>query len=152
MSVLRRPSNTIMSFDPPPTSAEQASKRRHLSIFQFSSFRQTASFEPPPYSPNDIYAERYQRFSGYLHWARVTLSTIALIAGVVIIGCAGSSLRSYSSTRLDSEYLLPLWPSSVDLRPTHSILACGVIVTTFSLVYLILAFAPTVSASIHVDH
>ena len=133
-----------MSFDPPPTSAE--SKKPHLSIFQFSPFRQTASFEPPPYSPNDVYAERYQKFAGYLHWARVALSAVALIAGVVIISCAGSSLRSYSSTHLDPQYLLPLWPSSVDLRPTHAILACGIIITFFSLAYLIAAFAPTVSS------
>lgn len=134
----------IMSFDPPPTSAEQAPKKPHLSIFRFSSFRQTASFEPPPYSPNDIYAERNQKFAGYLHWARIALSAITFIAGVVIIGCIGSSLRSYSSTRLDSQYLLPLWPSSVDLRPTHTTLACGVVVTSFSLIYLIAAFVPTV--------
>ena len=133
-----------MFFDPPPTSAEQTSKKPHLSVFQFPSFRQTASFEPPPYSTTDIYAERYQKFAGYLHWARVALSAITLIAGIVIVACAGSSLRSYSSTHLDSEYLLPLWPSTVDLRPTHTILACGVVITVFSLIYLIAAFAPTV--------
>ena len=134
-----------MSFDPPPTSAERTSKRPHLSVFRFSSFRQTASFEPPPYSPNDIYAERYQRFAGCLHWARIALSAVSLIAGIIIIACAASSLQSYSSTHLDSQYMLPLWPSTVDLRPTHTILACGIVITTFSLFHLIAAFAPTVS-------
>ena len=136
----------MMSFDPPPTSAEQTSKRPHLSVFNFSSFRQTASVEPPPYSPNDVFAERNQRLAAYLHWARVVLSAIALIAGVVIIGCAASSLRSYSSTHLNSQYLLPLWPTSVDLRPTHAVLACGIVISSFSLVYLLAAFIPTVSS------
>ena len=134
-----------MSFDPPPTSAERTSKRPHLSVFRFSSFRQTASFEPPPYTPNDVYAERYQRFADHLHRARIALSAISFIAGVVIIACAASSLQSYSSTQLDSEYLLPLWPPMVDVRPTHAVLACGIILTAFSLFYLSAAFAPTVS-------
>lgn len=142
------PFHNIMSFDPPPTSAEQTSKRPHLSIFNFSSFRQTASVEPPPYSPNDVFAERNQRLAGILHWARVILSVITLIAGAIVIGCAASSLRSYSSTHLNSQYFLPLWPTSVDLRPTHAMLACGVTISSFSLVYLISVFVPTVSAAI----
>ncbi|CAF9928814.1 MAG: hypothetical protein HETSPECPRED_006939 [Heterodermia speciosa] len=138
-----------MSFDPPPTSAEQTSKRPHLSIFNFSSFRQTASVEPPPYSPNDVFAERNQRLAGILHWARVILSVITLIAGAIVIGCAASSLRSYSSTHLNSQYFLPLWPTSVDLRPTHAMLACGVTISSFSLVYLISVFVPTPGPKLH---
>ena len=133
-----------MSFPPPPTSAEQSPKRPHLSVFSLSSFRTTPSHEPPAYSPNDILADRYQRSAGCLHWARVAVSVITFIAGIVIIACSSSALRSYSSTQLDSQFMLPLWPSTVDLRPTHAILACGVLITIFSLTYLLAAFLPTV--------
>ena len=134
-----------MSFEPPPTSAEQSPKRPHMSVFSLSSFRRTPSFEPPAYSPNDVLADRYQRFAGYLHWARIALSVITFIAGVVIIGCASSAWSSYSSTQLDSQFMLPLWPSSVDLRPTQATLACGILITVFSITYLLAALLPTVS-------
>ena len=134
-----------MSFQPPPTSAEQTPKRPHLSVFALSSFRRTPGFEPPAYSPHDVLADRYRRFAGYLHWARIAVSSITLIAGVVVVACASSALRSYSSTQLDSQFMLPLWPSTVDLRPTHSILACGILITIFSLTYLLAALLPTVS-------
>ena len=136
-------SSIIMSFPPPPISAEQSPKRPHLSVFSLS-FRQTPSHEPPAYSPHDTLADRYQRFAGYLHWTRVTVSVITFIAGIVIIACASSALRLHSSTQLDSQFMLPLWPSTVDLRPTHAILACGVLITIFSLIYLLAAFLPTV--------
>lgn len=134
-----------MSFAPPPTSAEQSPKRPHLAIFSLSSFRRTPTCEPPAYSPRDVLTDRYQRFAGYLHWARVAVSFITLVAGVVIIACAGSALSSYSSTQLGSQFLLPLWPTTVDLRPTHAMLACGILITIFSFTYLLAALLPTVS-------
>jgi len=136
-----------MSFAPPPTSAEQSPKKPHLSVFSLSSFRRNPSCEPPAYSPHDVLADRYQRFAGYLYWARVAVSFITLVAGVVITACAGSALSSYSSTQLDSQFMLPLWPSTVDLRPTHAILACGIFITVFSLTYLLAALLPTVSTA-----
>lgn len=39
--------------------------------------------------------------------------------------------------------MLPLWPSSVDLRPTRALIACGVLVTVFSLIYILAALLPT---------
>ena len=133
-----------MSFLPPPTSAAQDPKRPRLSVFQLSSYRREPSSEPPAYSPHDVLAARYQKVAGHLHWARLTASFITLIAGAVVVGCASSSLRSYYSTQLDSQYMLPLWPSSVDLRPTRAVIACGVLVTIFSLTYILAALLPTV--------
>lgn len=137
-----------MSFEPPPTSAAQTPKRPRLSIFQLSSYRGEPSSEPPAYSPYDVVATRYRRQAGYLYWARLALSLITLVGGLVVTGCAASSLRSYSSTKLDSQFMLPLWPSSVDLRPTHAVLACGIVITTFSLVYIVAALLPTVRESV----
>lgn len=133
-----------MSFAPPPTSAEQSPKRPHLSVFSLSSFRRTPTCEPPAYSPHDVLADRYQRFAGHLYWARVAVSFITLVAGIVITVCAGSALSSFSSTQLDPQYMVPLWPVTVDLRPTHAMLACGILITVFSLTYVLAAMQPTV--------
>ncbi|KAL8817775.1 MAG: hypothetical protein Q9191_008080 [Dirinaria sp. TL-2023a] len=132
-----------MSFLPPPTSAAQTPKRPHLSVFQLSSYRGEPSSEPPAYSPHDVLAARYRRLAGHLHWARLAVSFITLIAGVVVVGCAASALHSYSSTQLDPQFMLPLWPSSIDLRPTRAIIACGALVTIFSLIYILAALLPT---------
>ena len=75
---------------------------------------------------------------------RIVITTITFATSVAITACAGVALRAYSDSHVQPEWLLPLWPLAVDLRPTHAILACGVIVTVLSLIYLIVAFAPMV--------
>lgn len=134
-----------MSGQAPILSAAQTPKKPHLSIISLSSMRRTPSNEPPAYSPRDVLADRYQRWAGWLHWARVAIAFITLVAGATITACIGSALRSYDSTQLDSQFMLPLWPSTVNLKPSHATLACGIIITIFSLVYLFAAFLPTVS-------
>ena len=75
---------------------------------------------------------------------RVAIAAMTFIASIAMIACVGASLRAYSDSRLESEWILPLWPLNVDLRPSHAILGCGIAVALLSLAYLAVAFVPMV--------
>lgn len=131
----------------PPPGERNGTKRPHLSVFRFTSFQSTSrrpSQTPPAYSTNDVFATRNQRHAKVLHWLRVAMAVITLLASVVVMACAGKALTTYTSTRDNAEWILPLWPTSVDLRPTHAILACGILLAVGSIFYLVAALAPTV--------
>ncbi|KAL8932489.1 MAG: hypothetical protein Q9211_006285 [Gyalolechia sp. 1 TL-2023] len=144
---------SFQPFDPPPPSGERSeSKRPHLSIFRFTSFqstRRTPSQSPPAYVPNDVLASRNQLRAKLLHWLRIATSLVTLLASIVVIACTARALRNYNTTRDNANWVLPLWPASVDLRPTHMTLACGVIIATTSIVYIISALAPTPLRALH---
>ena len=106
--------------------------------------RQSPSFDPPPFTTDDLSVARYSKQSRILEWSRIVLSGINLIVAVAITACAGVALRAYSASHIQPEWLLPLWPLHVDLRPTHAMLACGIIITILSLVYMVVSFAPLV--------
>lgn len=148
-----------MTFDPPPTHehpAHQSHSRRFPSFSSSSSAAATAAATavavqhgqtpPPAYSiqTEDMLAAKYQRWSKFLNVIRIATAAITLIVSVPIVGTTGNSLKAYQSTNLGGKMYLPLWPTTVDLRPTHSILACGVVITTWSLIYLIVSFFPSV--------
>lgn len=144
-----------MTFDPPPTHehpAHQSHSRRFPSFSSSSSAAATAvavqhgQTPPPAYSiqTEDMLAAKYQRWSKFLNVIRIATAAITLIVSVPIVGTTGNSLKAYQSTNLGGKMYLPLWPTTVDLRPTHSILACGVVITTWSLIYLIASFIPSV--------
>lgn len=134
-----------MTFDPPPTHEHPAHQSHSRRFPSFSSSSQHGQ-SPPAYSTKteDILSAKYQRWSKLLNAIRIATAAIMLIIAVPIIGTTGNSLKAYQSTNLGGKMYLPLWPANVDLRPTHSILACGVVVTTWSLIYLIASFFPSV--------
>lgn len=135
-----------MSFDPPPT-ADRARNKAHLSarhLPSFASSRRSPSQEPPAYTTDDILAYQHQKYSKLVSWLRIALSAIILVVSVAIIACSGSSLRAYSGSGLAREWWLPIWPLSVDLRPTHAVLSCGILLMIASLIYLAAALFPSV--------
>ncbi|KAL8917245.1 MAG: hypothetical protein Q9208_008084 [Pyrenodesmia sp. 3 TL-2023] len=139
---------SFQRFDTSPSPAERTeSKRPHLSVFRFTSFQSTSrrpSQVPPAYSPNDVVATRNQLQAKILHWLRIALSVVILLASIVIIACTARALNTYAITQNNAAaWLLPLWPAKVDLRPTHAVLACAVILTIASIFYIIAAIAPT---------
>lgn len=130
-----------LTFDPPPTHEHPAHQSHSRRFPSFSSGQ-----SPPAYSTSaeDILAAKYQRWSKLLNAIHIATTVITLIVAVPIVGITGNSLKAYQSTNLGGKLYLPLWPAHVDLRPTHSILACGVVITTWSLIYLIASFFPSV--------
>ena len=125
-----------------PNSAAQRDSKHPMS---FSSSRQDTSLEPSASTTDDILAAKHRRYSQYWQWMRVGISTATLAISIAVVVCAGNSLRGYSDTHFGSEWLLPLWPLSVDLRPTHAVLACGIVIVLTDLLYLAPALYPSVS-------
>ena len=123
---------------------KSAAQRDSKSPMAFSSSRRDTSLDPPAYTTDDILAAKYRKHSKYWQWIRVGIAAVTLAISISIIACAASSLRGYSDTHLGSEWLLPLWPLSVDLRPTHAVLACGIVVAIADILYLAPALFPSV--------
>ncbi|KAI4180045.1 MAG: hypothetical protein LQ346_007070 [Caloplaca aetnensis] len=139
---------SFQRFDTSPPPAERTeSKRPHLSVFRFTSFQSTSrrpSQTPPAYSPNDAVAARVQLQAKILHCLRIALSTVILLASIVVIACTARALDTYATTKHDAAaWVLPLWPARVDLRPTHALLACAIILAITNIFYIIAALAPT---------
>ena len=134
-----------MSFRVMTTSPEkQRSQTTVHSSPNFSQYGHSPTIAPPAYTTDDLLAAKYKKVSKWTKITRVTIAFISLCISVAVLGCSADSLQQYSSSETEQVWLLPLWPTSVDLRPTHTILACGIIITVFSLAYLVLAFLPMV--------
>ncbi|KAL8685311.1 MAG: hypothetical protein Q9224_005866 [Gallowayella concinna] len=136
---------SFQRFDISPNPAGE-NKRPRFSAFRFASFSSVSrrpSQAPPAYSPDDTLATRNQLHVKVLHWMRIAIASITFLVSIVILACSASALRTYTNTRYHAEWILPLWPSTVDLRPTHALLASGVILAVASIFYLVAALAPT---------
>ena len=112
----------------------------------FSTLGRSPSIGPPAYTTDDLLAAKNQKQAGWLHILRIAIAAITLATSIAVIACAAVSLRAYSESSTDAEWVLPLWPLNVDLRPSHTVLGCGITVAAFSLIYLAAAFAPLVSS------
>ncbi|GAB0133711.1 hypothetical protein EsDP_00002109 [Epichloe bromicola] len=77
------------------------------------------------------------RLANALHRIRVAMTTLSLIAGVVILGLSADTLAVYNATHLPAEYLLPLWPENFDLGPTKALVAGSAVVTATNAVSLL---------------
>lgn len=75
----------------------------------------------------------------------LALTTLALLAGISIVGVAGDTLSVYNTTHLGKEYLLPLWPNEFDIRPTIALVTCGSIILVSSAIALLVSKLPLVS-------
>ncbi len=110
----------------------------------FSSLGRSPSIGPPAYTTDDLLAARNQKYSRWVYLLRIAVAAITLAASIPVIACAGVSLHAYSDSHSNGDWLLPLWPTHVDLRPTHTVLGCGITIAILSIAYLAAAFAPMV--------
>ena len=115
-----------------------------VSTSPYSGYNCSPSIDPPSYTTDDLASARFSKHARALEWLRSALSTIILIAGIAITACTGVSLHLFDDSHVTAAWLLPLWPTNVDLRPTKLVLATGIVVMMFSLGYIVLAFAPLV--------
>jgi hypothetical protein len=76
---------------------------------------------------------------------RLGLTTLALLAGLTIVGTSAETLAVYNKTHLGQDFLLPLWPSDFDIRPTIALVACGSITFLASAASLIASKVQAVS-------
>ena len=90
-----------------------------------------------------------RHFPKLIHYTLLFLSLLSLIASLVILGCVVTSLRTYSRTHLTSQWRLPLWPTDVDFRPTHALLAFSIISTLISLLSILVSLSSVSHPSLH---
>ncbi|KAG9239230.1 hypothetical protein BJ875DRAFT_448761 [Amylocarpus encephaloides] len=74
------------------------------------------------------------------------LTTLALLSAIAIVGTSAQALGTYNTTHLGRDYLLPLWPSNFDIRPTTALVACGAVIIVSSAISLVLSFVPELRA------
>lgn len=109
-------------------------------------------------SPKPQFTSDYQEFetrdAGYqksvrkarlVESIRLALTALALLAGITIVGTSADALSVYNTTHLEEAFLLPLWPSDFDIRPTISLVTCGAIVFVSSAISLVVSKLPPVS-------
>ena len=123
---------------------EQKPKMSSNASPTFSSLDRSPSIIPPAYTTDDLLAARNQKFSRWVYLFRIAIAATTLVASIAIIACAAVALHAYSDSHSNGDWLLPLWPLNVDLRPTHTVLGCGITIAVLSLGYLIVSFAPMV--------
>lgn len=80
---------------------------------------------------------------------RVSLTLLAVLSGITILGTSGHALDVYNTTSLATTFLLPLWPDEFDARPTVALVVGSAIVVLASIISL--AFSKTPSVSGHHD-
>ncbi|ROT40338.1 hypothetical protein SODALDRAFT_330049 [Sodiomyces alkalinus F11] len=66
------------------------------------------------------------------HGLRAALTLVGLCASIMVSGMSAKTLSVYHATYEPAEYLQPLWPDDLDLRPTYAFIVGGVIITIAS--------------------
>ena len=133
-----------MVFGATKISTDQKPRMTSTTSPTFSTLGRSPSIAPPAYTTDDLLAAKYQRLSRWVHLVRAAIAAVTFIASIAVIACIGASLRAYSNSRREPEWILPLWPLNVDLRPSHAILGCGIAVALLSIGYLAVASVPMV--------
>jgi hypothetical protein len=95
--------------------------------------------------PAGLDESNFIRRNRALHWARLAMSFVILIAAVTIIACEAVPLRHYKVTAAWADAGLALWPMNLDTRPTKAALACGCVIAVMNLAYIATALVSSVS-------
>jgi len=131
----------------------------HFLLFQFKVRHQIYPCSPIMDSSKPQLSPDYQEFeprddAGYqksvrtarlVESVRLGLTTVALLAGISIVGTSGDTLSVYNTTTLADNYNLSLWPNEFDLRPTIALITCGAIVFVASTASIVASKLPPVS-------
>jgi len=68
---------------------------------------------------------------------RVSLTVLALLMGISILGLSADAVNVYNTTHVSHDFLLPLWPDEFDFRPTVALVAGAVIVVLTNIASLL---------------
>ncbi|TQN74934.1 hypothetical protein CSHISOI_00500 [Colletotrichum shisoi] len=69
--------------------------------------------------------------------ARISLTALALVASITVLGVSADALAVYDATHAPAHYLLPLWPDAFDLRPTVALVVGSSILVIANAVSLV---------------
>ncbi|RFU26213.1 hypothetical protein B7463_g10117, partial [Scytalidium lignicola] len=110
----------------------------------------SAKFEPEftsgfqEFDTPEVVSQKTVRTIRMVETARMGLTVLGLLAGIIIMGISADTLYIYNSTHLGPDYFLALWPSKFDIRPTTALVVCGTIVFVISVVSLLSSKTPAV--------
>lgn len=79
---------------------------------------------------------------------RLGLTALALLSSLVILGTSAETLATFNKTHQGENYLLPLWPTDFDIRPTTALVACSTVIIVSSAISLALGFISAVCISL----
>ena len=77
---------------------------------------------------------------------RVSLTALALLMGITIVGVSGDTLAVYNTTHISGDFFLPLWPEEFDLRPTVALVVGGIVVLLTNIISVVASKAKVVSS------
>lgn len=99
---------------------------------------------------HDRYLQKQSKMLRMVDAARLSITTLSLICGIVIMGLSSDAISVYNSTRISEAGWLSIWPSSFDLRPTVALVVGSCIVTIANIAGLVCSRVPQVSRPRHV--
>jgi hypothetical protein len=91
------------------------------------------------FETRDAAYDKRARSTRMIESIRLGLITLALLAGLTILGTSAHTLAVYHKTHIADDFFLPLsglWPSAFDARPSAALVACGTIVFVASAISL----------------
>lgn len=96
-------------------------------------------------SQSDRYLERQTKTFKLIDAARISITGLALLCGITILGLSADAIRVYNMTRLEGSPLLSVWPESFDMQPTVALVAGSSLVVLANIAALLCSKVPHVS-------
>lgn len=93
-------------------------------------------------SQDDLYLERQTRTFRMIDAVRISITALALLCGITIMGLSADAIRVYNTTRLEGSPLLSVWPDSFDMQPTVALVAGSSLVVLASIAALLCSKVP----------
>lgn len=93
----------------------------------------------------DLHLQSKMRSIRMIDNTRVGTTVLALLMGLTVLGVSANTLRVYQETHVSSDFLLPLWPTEFNIRPTVSLVIGSTIVLVSNIVALCFSHVRTVS-------
>ncbi|KAJ0118434.1 hypothetical protein J7T55_009217 [Diaporthe amygdali] len=93
-------------------------------------------------SHSDHYLERQTKTFRIIEAARVSITALALLCGITIMGLSADAIRVYNATRLEGGPSLSLWPDSFDMQPTVALVVGSSLVTLANIAALLCSKVP----------
>lgn len=85
----------------------------------------------------DLHLQSKVRSLRLVDTARISLTALALLMGLTVLGVSADALHVYNETHLGREFRLPLWPDEFNLRPTVALVAGAAVVVVCNAVSLV---------------
>jgi hypothetical protein len=95
-------------------------------------------------SHSDQYLERQTKTFKLIDAARVSITALALLCGITILGLSADAIRVYNTTKLHGSSLLSMWPDSFNMQPTVALVVGSSLVALANIAALLCSKVPRV--------